>query len=211
MRRKRKTVVCPACHQSRIAKKGDRRLCCSKKCQTAFYRGDRSHSWIDGRDKIHRNYRGLNWEALAASIRKRDKYRCVACGKTQEENGQALDVNHIEPWHNFTNKRLANRRNNLESLCKSCHIKKDAKAIIQLSFPFFRERRNFGSKHPSAKLQENDVILMRQLFAEGATKTELARKFKVSDTTVNAIVTGEKWKHLPMVLRQGDTPLEQYA
>jgi len=50
-------------------------------------------------------------------IRDRDGRRCKACGKTEEENGQRLDVHHID--HDKNN--LSDE--NLFSLCIPCHRK----------------------------------------------------------------------------------------
>ena len=54
---------------------------------------------------------------LRKSIRKRDNYQCQICNKTQEEEGIALQVHHID--YNKEN----NEESNLITLCRSCHPK----------------------------------------------------------------------------------------
>lgn len=54
---------------------------------------------------------------LKEEIRLRDGYRCALCGKTQLKNGRQLDVHHAD--HNKDN----HVKENLVSLCKSCHCK----------------------------------------------------------------------------------------
>jgi 5-methylcytosine-specific restriction endonuclease McrA len=69
----------------------------------------------------HDPNRGPAWLKLAAAIRKRDGYICQRCNKTQDENGQKLDVDHIKPWRLFDDAAEANDPANLTSLCKRCH------------------------------------------------------------------------------------------
>lgn len=54
-------------------------------------------------------------EALKEQVRSRDGYKCQDCSKTQEANGQALGVHHIDRVKE--NLQL----DNLISLCPSCH------------------------------------------------------------------------------------------
>lgn len=58
------------------------------------------------------------WTAgLRKKIRKRDNYQCQVCDKTQNEEGIALQVHHID--YDKEN----NNESNLLSLCRGCHIK----------------------------------------------------------------------------------------
>lgn len=77
-----------------------------------------------GRDRD----RGRGWAKRAEKIRARDLYRCQRCGKSEEENGQKLSVDHIIPWRVFEDKDAANVDANLTSLCKSCHSHKTSRA-----------------------------------------------------------------------------------
>ncbi len=69
-------------------------------------------------------YYGPSWHPQKRKARKRDKV-CQRCGKTPDENEQALDVHHKIPFIEFGVKRHkeANALTNLISLCLECHPK----------------------------------------------------------------------------------------
>jgi len=92
-------------------------LFCNRVCASKFMSGEQHANWRGG----HEPNRGPVWLRLAASMRKRDGYRCRRCGRTQAENGASLEVDHIKPWRSFENKAEANDPSNLASLCKTCH------------------------------------------------------------------------------------------
>lgn len=139
-------VPCSRCGQimrRRKSQRRQRRAFCSKDCQRAFVRGPNSAAWRGGSDPN----RGTEWRRLAEEIRKRDEYRCGRCGKTQEENGQKLSVDHIIPWRMFVDdKTAANDPSNLISLCRSCHSKKTGRAEKKMldgnmtDFDLYRKR-----------------------------------------------------------------------
>lgn len=93
---------------------------CSPECSHAFHVREHASAWRGG----SRRGRGSRWTKIAESIRARDSYKCRRCGKTQEENGQRLSVDHIRPWREFSCEEEANDPANLVSLCASCHGKK---------------------------------------------------------------------------------------
>lgn len=75
-------------------------------------------------------YYGEGWnEKKKQTVRKRDGYECTACGMTQTQHrrqyNQKLHVHHITKRRKFTDGETANRMGNLESLCASCHKKKE--------------------------------------------------------------------------------------
>jgi len=53
-----------------------------------------------------------------------------------------------------------------------------------------------GSAHFNAKLTEADVVLMRQLRAEGMSFRKLAERFGISSSTVLDIIQRKWWKHI---------------
>ena len=70
---------------------------------------------------------GPNWPEQRAKARQRDGYRCTVCGAA-ERPGQQHDVHHIRPFRSFgyipgvnENYLLANKLENLRTLCRSCH------------------------------------------------------------------------------------------
>ena len=59
---------------------------------------------------------GPGWKQRRQEIRDRDKV-CRSCGKTPEENGNALHVHHLVPFRYGG----TNLPENLVALCDSCH------------------------------------------------------------------------------------------
>jgi DEAD/DEAH box helicase domain-containing protein len=62
---------------------------------------------------------GPDWERIKARVRDRDGHRCQVCGLP--ENGRSHDVHHKVPFRTFTSVELANRLDNLVTLCPACH------------------------------------------------------------------------------------------
>ena len=86
------------------------------------FKGERHPNWQGGISHLsNSSYRGRDWKQIAEKARKRDKYCCLRCGMTQEDNGRKLDVHHIIPYHNFNNSQKANKMKNLRTLCQRCH------------------------------------------------------------------------------------------
>jgi endogenous inhibitor of DNA gyrase (YacG/DUF329 family) len=101
---------------------------CSLECKHQWHRdvmvGENSPAWKGGAVK----YYGPRWRTQRRAARKRDGYKCRACGKTQKQNKKALDIHHIIPFKDFgyvpgvnENHLLANDLINLVSLCRHCH------------------------------------------------------------------------------------------
>lgn len=58
-------------------------------------------------------------------------------------------------------------------------------------------RCKMGSANKNSKIDENTVILIRKLYADGMhSQYELASNFNVSQPTISAIVTNRIWKHI---------------
>ncbi len=53
-----------------------------------------------------------------------------------------------------------------------------------------------GSKHHSAKLTEEQVLLIRHRRSNGQTATALGKEFKVSQRTISEICLKHIWKHI---------------
>lgn len=129
---------------------------CSKDCEMEWrsnnedrkrkigeaFRGSNHPNWQGGKSLLNNtSYRGVGWPIQREKALKRDGYRCLDCGLTDEESrgkyGRSLDVDHVEPFHNFTNSAEANRLCNLETRCASCHRKAEAKRVgVQAVLPF---------------------------------------------------------------------------
>lgn len=59
----------------------------------------------------------------------------------------------------------------------------------------FSNRRR-GETHPNAKLTNDDVSLIRELYKKGFSINVIARNFKVSNWNIKEIVEGRTWNHL---------------
>lgn len=55
-----------------------------------------------------------------------------------------------------------------------------------------------GEKHPMAILNEQQVLEIRKLLRKGIKGALLAKKFRVSETTISGIKLGKTWSYLPL-------------
>ena len=53
-----------------------------------------------------------------------------------------------------------------------------------------------GSKHGTAKLNEEDVINIRLAYKQGITQTSLAIRYNIRQTNISEIVNYKTWKHV---------------
>jgi len=67
------------------------------------------------------NEYGPDWPQIRERVRARDGYRCQVCGAA--EDGRQHDVHHKIPFRTFPSTELANRLENLITLCRNCHQK----------------------------------------------------------------------------------------
>lgn len=58
-----------------------------------------------------------------------------------------------------------------------------------------------GSEKSSAKLKDDDIPVIRQMYADGVKCSEIEQRFGVSQSIIHRIVTGKGWRHVP-----GDVP-----
>jgi len=54
-----------------------------------------------------------------------------------------------------------------------------------------------GETHPSAKLNNNQVLSLRELAKNGISQKELVIQFGITQTAVSSIILHKTWKHLP--------------
>lgn len=59
-----------------------------------------------------------------------------------------------------------------------------------------RASHAFGSKHPRAKLTEEDIICIRVLFQTEIRISDIARMYKVDKSQIGHIVHKEQWTHI---------------
>lgn len=78
------------------------------------------------------DFKGRNWFKVSEAIRKRDNYRCYACG-----GSESLSVHHIKP------RREGGKSipRNLVTLCNSCHNKAEEAENTWLWIQLHKYRR----------------------------------------------------------------------
>ena len=97
---------------------------CSAKCGHLYNSGENNPFWREH----YTSYRGRGWRKIREIVLDRDGYKCVSCGKTDEDEKRdlrrSLSIHHIKPYRNGEDNSLEN----LETLCASCHRKAESAA-----------------------------------------------------------------------------------
>jgi len=109
---------CPICGKIFT---GVRKFCseiCENENQAIQKIGKNNPNWVGGNNTF---YYGANWDRQKRQAKKRDNYTCQKCGYEFGGN-RFLDVHHIIPFRLFDNYKLANKLDNLITLCRTCHI-----------------------------------------------------------------------------------------
>lgn len=147
------------------------------------------------------NWRAANRERSRAIVRKasqkiwfggnreaaiqRDGEKCVSCGMTRSEHrgryNRDITVDHIDGAGRYTlTDEKNNSLSNLQTLCLSCHGKKDRRRLKHLN---------------TAKISEDDARNI--LLAKGKVKqTELANQYGLSQAAISLIWSRKNWKHI---------------
>lgn len=87
--------------------------CSCKFCTGA--KGSLNPNWHGGISKLP--YSSDFTEELKDKVRRRQGYKCILCGKSEEENGRKLDIHHSHYCKSNSSDLF------LVGLCKSCHSK----------------------------------------------------------------------------------------
>jgi len=53
-----------------------------------------------------------------------------------------------------------------------------------------------GGANPRAKLREEDILTIRSLHAQGTSVAQLAREYKVGESTMKDLLRGKTWTHV---------------
>lgn len=100
---------------------------CGGECRIAWFAsafvGEQSPQWRGGSVE---NY-GASWEQAREAARARDDYRCQECEVSENDLPEQLSVAHIVAFrfYGIAAHDLANRLDNLRSLCRRCHLRFD--------------------------------------------------------------------------------------
>lgn len=86
----------------------------------------------------------------------------------------------VNPKHLF----LGTPKQNVEDC-----VKKDRRCKI-------RESYNIGASHPRSKITETQVLEMRSLMKDGASKKDMAKKYGISQSSAFDINCRRSWKHI---------------
>jgi hypothetical protein len=97
-----------------------------------------------------------------------------------EESETKLEVNHID----------GNKRNNSSTNLEWVSHQENITHAMLLGL------MSIGSSHPISKLDEEAVLLIKQLFVAGLSNQEIANRFGVARGTISKIRDGKTWKHV---------------
>lgn len=87
------------------------------RAQEGLLAGEKHPRWKGGPVRY-----GTGWALARRLARERANGRCQHCNRTVEEIGRPLDIHHKVPVREFPNKRDAHTPENLEALCRRCHV-----------------------------------------------------------------------------------------
>lgn len=92
---------------------------CSKSCHSKrmekVFAAEGNHQWRGGLSRMP--YPIVFNAALKRRIRERDHHKCVACGKTEQENGENLTTHHID----YDKQNCSD--GNLAAVCRPCNAR----------------------------------------------------------------------------------------
>lgn len=107
-------------------------------------------------------------------------HRLVASLFCEGEEG-SKEVNHKDC------DKTNNSSRNLEWVTRSDNLKHAYKNKLM---------EKIGSRNGRSLLKEDDVKSIKDLYIKGNTVTELSKIYKISDSTISAIINGKTWRHV---------------
>lgn len=118
-----------------------------------------------------------------------DNEQCVGCGMSREEHkkkyGRDITVDHKDGRGRYSTYKN-HSFDNLQTLCLPCHGRKDVKRVTHA----------LGENHGQSKLTATTVLEARELLANGSTIMSVAKRFGVSESTINDMKQGRTWAWL---------------
>lgn len=135
---------------------------------------------------------GVKLSKLRKEVFKRDKFRCVKCGKKMSE--VKLTINHIVP-------KIVGGTNsptNLETTCYKCNRQEFAK-LCRVAIKFYFEH-NKPFKRGNIKIEKSKIILPKKLIEERKKQMLILKKNGFELVEIGKIF-GLKYKRVCQILR----------
>jgi len=117
---------------------------CSKQCSYDWWavnglHGEDHPHWMGGYSPVAYRY---EWEKIKKLIKTRANNKCEICGGTHK----CMDVHHLIPIRTGVDIKIINHLNNLQYLCRPCHVVADRKLrgidlVASYDFQNEKERR----------------------------------------------------------------------
>lgn len=172
------------------------------------FKGEKHPNWQGGTSlDTQCGFRGYNWKDQRLLALDRDGHKCINCGLTdndsKEKYGSSLDVDHIIKFHSFKTYEDANKLDNLQCLCKSCHrIEEAKKDKSTLSSRYGNTKRTWkkdifsiNNATSNAKLRLIDVMVIKRLFINHCTARHIHNFYNHLDISSIYNIGSEKtWK-----------------
>lgn len=148
--------------------------------------------------KTGKKYYGENWRKIAREVRHRDGNKCCDCGVDEFTYGKKMSVHHKIPFVYFDTYQSANKKDNLVSLCESCHRKRHSGKGHALKFDSSKFGKNYRSTYGQTKNKHLTDAKEIVFLLENTVKSleEIARIVGVSTHTVRRIYNGDRWRDL---------------
>ena len=100
------------------------------------------------------------------------------------------------PCHLFLGTHADNHHDR-DTKGRGCHGARSH--LHHLNPRFDRSSASHGAERWNAKLTDADALLIRFLVARGALRRHVGEWFGVSEATIDGVVWGKTWKHVPMI------------
>jgi len=111
--------ICLFCSNKYISSIKKQKYCssiCFHKSRKVEMKGNKNPSYVDGRSKNKKCYRGENWEEIRKEVYERDYWTCQKC-KVHCDKTHKIQAHHKIPYKISKDNSL----DNLVTLCVSCH------------------------------------------------------------------------------------------
>lgn len=131
---------------------------------------------------------GNHYKAIKVNGKKIDEHRYIM----EVHLGRKLATNEVV--HHKDDNKFNNEISNLELMSRSEHSRMHMIGH-KLKLETIEKLRVHGKKAKgSPKLTDEEVIIIKQLVANGASQTKVAKQFNIHRTCIGRIITGKGYK-----------------